>query len=174
MNDIWSKVIKFGAIILVLGGFYEALSTLEPGLIDQVFQPSEEQTAEADSQNPAHDDTPAPPPAGPTDPYAPGQRALAQTGYAAQKAQLMQEFTQLNWAVRCRVIMPVDASVISMMARRQIERFMNAPDPTLEPDIGVAGRNGIALAQSQGCNYWLRNPEAVAAIREQARIAGLQ
>lgn len=113
----------------------------------------------------------------PGDPYAASQQAIHENTYANLKADFLARAQRIYYATTCRALdTPVPQAIVQDEAAAFLQEAFGVPanmgDEKLTADIEAAERAGVAQATaSGGCEYWKQNPEAVAQIRDEARLA---
>lgn len=169
------------AAAVVIGGFIAYIQTdKQPNYPENMAPPtniSEEELAKMDAANKKPAPNPDTTPDAGGDPYAAAQAKLHQADYATQKADFLARAQRIYYATTCRALdTPIPNALVQSEAAAFLQNAtgaaVNVGDEKLTADIEAAERAGIAQAQAPGgCNYWKQNPEAVAEIREEARIA---
>ena len=109
------------------------------------------------------------------DPYAGGQKALAQDQYNKGREDLINQERVAGYAGACKVYR-VDGEVGAVQTGLFLQ-FRNAEiqegiliDNKLGNDVLIAFAEGQKAAASKGCDYFKQHPEVVRAIREQAQL----
>jgi hypothetical protein len=112
------------------------------------------------------------------DPYAAGQRSLAQQKYLQRKSELVERVARAEQASRCGVIPKMEVDTISIQGMNAVsEADVAAGVSDYHPDLiqalrAVALKVAREVDQNRGlCSYWRQNPEAVANIRQEAQIS---
>lgn len=112
----------------------------------------------------------------PPDPYAAGQQALRASEYDRAMSRYIDHALRVSFAVACNVIPGGEGNLILGFELRGVEATYGAASAAdrakYNPLIVAAFKRGADQAkQSGGCDFWMKHPEQVAEIRQEAQLA---